>query len=554
MIATVQSRYRSTDLRHSPAVPAGIVSTDRDVEMLVIISDLHLTDGTSGTSLPPGAFAIFAERLQDLAERASWRAGGAYQPIERLDVILLGDIVDAIRSNVWLDRGRVRPWDDPQSPEYIDTIEQITLDTLDNNDEGLLALRSLAEGAIRLPPATRDGRPVVGAESLPVEVRIFYMVGNHDWFYHLPGAKYDAIRRTIVDRLGLAQPFDSVFPHDPLENGDLIDTLRRHHVMARHGDVYDPFNFEGDRDASSLGDAIVVELVNRFAREVDRELSEDLPAAVLAGLREIDNIRPILLIPVWIDGLLERSCPVPALRKRVKQIWDQMSDDFLSLNLVRERDTLSPFDLVDGLERALKFTKRLSLGWASAVSTWLAQLRGNAGDSYWRHALAEQDFRNRRAKHIIYGHTHAPEIVSLDASYAEGYVHNQVYLNSGTWRRVHRQTMFAPNEHEFIASDSMTYLAFFQGDERGGRPYESWSGTLGVNLPEGKILRVDSAHSAARRPHVVSSGKTVAPRSTVAAAANTAPVARLPSPGLQPRPAVVSGAVGRPAIVPTRRV
>ena len=533
--------------------------------MLVIISDLHLTDGTSGTSLPPGAFTIFAERLQDLAERASWRAGGAYQPIERIDVILLGDILDAIRSNVWLDRGRVRPWNDPQSPEYADIVQQITLDTLDNNAEGLAMLRSLAmDGAITLAPATSDGRPAKGAEPLAVEVRIFYMVGNHDWFYHLPGPKYDDTRRLVVDRLGLAHPHDALFPHDPLENGDLIDTLRRHQVIARHGDVYDPFNFEGDRDTSSLGDAIVIELVNRFAREVDRELSEDLPAGVLNGLREIDNIRPILLVPVWIDGLLERSCPVPALRKRVKQIWDQMADDFLSLNLVRQRDTWSPLDLVDGLERALKFTKRLSLGWASAVSTWLADWRGGQGDSYWRHALSEQDFRNRRAKHIIYGHTHAPEMVSLDASYAEGYVHNQVYLNSGTWRRVHRQTLFAPNEHEFIASDSMTYLAFFQGDERGGRPYESWSGTLGVNFPEKKILRIDPPHSAIRRPHVGPHVTVAAPRLAAPASRRVDPggvaipqsriPSRVPAPVLHPRPAVYAGPPGRPAIIPTRRV
>ena len=168
-------------------------------------------------------------------------------------------------------------------------------------------------GRSRLAPATRDQRPAHGAEAVPVEVRIFYMVGNHDWFYHLPGPNTTRSRRTIVDRLGLAHPPIHAFPHDPLENGDLIDTLRRHKVMARHGDIYDPFNFEGDRDASSLGDAIVIELVNRFAREVDRELCEDLPAGVLDGLKEIDNIRPILLVPVWIDGLLERSCPVPAL-------------------------------------------------------------------------------------------------------------------------------------------------------------------------------------------------------------------------------------------------
>ena len=38
------------------------------------------------------------------------------------------------------------------------------------------------------------------------------------------------------------------------------------------------------------------------------------------GLREIDNIRLLLLIPVWIDGLLEGTCPQPSIRKEVKKI------------------------------------------------------------------------------------------------------------------------------------------------------------------------------------------------------------------------------------------
>ncbi len=58
--------------------------------MLVIISDLHLTDGTSGASLPAGAFEIFGERLRDLARRASYRADGSYRPIERLDLLAVG--------------------------------------------------------------------------------------------------------------------------------------------------------------------------------------------------------------------------------------------------------------------------------------------------------------------------------------------------------------------------------------------------------------------------------------------------------------------------------
>ena len=62
-------------------------------------------------------------------------------------------------------------------------------------------------------------------------------------------------------------------------------------------------------------DVIVLELLNRFGMAVEQQLGNDLPSSALAGLREIDNIRPLLLIPVWIDGLLERSCPQPAIRK-----------------------------------------------------------------------------------------------------------------------------------------------------------------------------------------------------------------------------------------------
>ena len=42
----------------------------------------------------------------------------------------------------------------------------------------------------------------------------------------------------------------------------------------------------------------------------------------------------------------------------------------------------------------------------------------------------------------------------------------------------------------------MTFLAFFTGDERRGRPYETWSGTLGLaalTKPE-KMLRLDAPH------------------------------------------------------------
>jgi len=473
--------------------------------MLVIVSDLHLTDGSSDRTVSPAAFEIFAERVREVAVAASWRADGCYRPIERVDLVLLGDILDPIHSAQWASLPGVRPWGNPYAPELVELLTRITDGILANNEQALAVLRRLAaEGGVVVPPATQAGRPDPDCQRQPVTVQIHYMVGNHDWFYHLPGADFDRLRQKIVARMGLANRYEQPFPHDIVESDELLKTMRRHKVTARHGDLYDPINFEGDRDTSSLGDVIAIELVGRFAAEVDSELAGQLPASTVLGLREINNIRPLLLIPVWIDGLLERTCVFPSMRKRVKTLWDRITDEFLAIDFVRQRDTFSAFDLVDGLQQALKFGKRLPIGWASATMRWLNGIRGCSGSSYSHLALAEQDFRNRRSKHIVYGHTHLAEKVPLDASYAEGYVLNQVYFNSGTWRRVHRQTQLAPGEHEFIADDAMTYLAFFHGDERKGRPYENWSGSLGFDPSEVTVHRIDPGRSSHARGESIS--------------------------------------------------
>ena len=469
--------------------------------MLVIVSDLHLTDGTCGPSTSPGAFQIFAERLRELATAGSWRSNGRYQPISHLDVVLLGDILDPVRSAQWLARPNIRPWQNPHDAEFVGLLSKITTDILEHNDSGLGILRSLnGEQGLTVPTALRSGKINADGQRQPVAVRLHYMVGNHDWFYHLPGTKYSALRKKIAGKMGLANDPSEPFPHDPGESEMLLSVMRRHKVTARHGDQFDPINFGGDRDASSLGDCIVIDLLNRFAIEVGRELSEDLSAATVLGLREIDNVRPLLLIPVWIEGLLERTCEFPSLRKRVKSVWDRLAEEFLEIDFVRRHDTWNPFDLVDGLQRALRFSKRLPVGWASSIVTWMNQIRGVEGESYYHHALAEQDFRNRRSKYIIYGHTHQAESIPLDASHASGCVLNQEYFNSGTWRRVYRQTCLVPEQHEFIPGDMMTYTVFFHGDERKGRPYEAWTGSLGCRPAELSVHRIDSG-STSRAPH-----------------------------------------------------
>lgn len=479
--------------------------------MLVFISDLHLADGTSGTNTHPNAFHIFAERLRYLATRASYRADGSYRPIDRLDLVLLGDTLDLIRSSRWL-QGHVRPWSDPNARELIQTLTEIIDAVLACNEPSLAILRSFATSTgVCVAPAGRNRQPQFNAPPQPVPVRIYYLVGNSDWPLHVAGRAYDLMRQKVAHHMGLASPLNEPFPHDALECDVVLESFRRHRVFGRHGDVFDPIHFAGDRSASSLGDALAIELIGRFTAGM-QQLRHEAPPALLAGLRELDHIRPVLLTPVWIEGLLERTCPSPALKKRIKRTWDQLADEFLQMDLVREQDAWSASELIDGLERALKFSKRPSLGWASKIVGWLNSLRGTKSGSYYEHALAEPEFRNRRARHIVYGHTHQPETVPLDASFADGYVLNQVYFNTGTWRRVYQPTHLGLADHEFIPVENMSFLAFFEGDERRGRPFEMWTGLLGVGVEDRVALPpVQPAIHPAARPAAVVAPPLTAP-------------------------------------------
>ena len=58
--------------------------------MLIIISDIHIGDGTCSQSISAAAFRLFADRLKELAFNASWRADGRYRPLESIEISNVG--------------------------------------------------------------------------------------------------------------------------------------------------------------------------------------------------------------------------------------------------------------------------------------------------------------------------------------------------------------------------------------------------------------------------------------------------------------------------------
>jgi hypothetical protein len=445
--------------------------------VLVIISDLHLTDGTSGETIRVGAFRSFRESLRELAYDASWRSHERYSPIDRIDLVLLGDILDVIRSTRWCDApADVRPWGDQNDPRLSEMVSRITDDVIANNRESLAILKSLHNPDIMsLPPTGPDGGVAIKPPArVPVPVRIHYLVGNHDWLFHLKGPAYDEIRGRIVEAIGLETPNTSPFPHDPFESALIEQIYREHRVFARHGDIFDPSNFEHSRDASSLGDAIVIELLDKFGMSVRQQVGSRLPDACHAGLKEIDNVRPLSMIPIWVDGLLTNTC-TPDLAKEIKGIWNNLVYQFLRLDFVKAR----PFGSSILIKLGFEISSEVPMAGLSDVAAWFSsKFGGGRAETFYPYALHEKAFTESWAKFIVYGHTHHYEIVPLQSIQQGSDITNQIYINSGTWRPVHELARFHPGQKQFVGYHVMTYLTFFKGDERKGRAFECWTGAL----------------------------------------------------------------------------
>jgi len=453
--------------------------------MLVIVSDIHLGDGTCGMSISPSAFHLFADRLQELAFNASWKSNGTYSPIEQIDVLLMGDILDPLHSARWLEKspaepGYVRPWTDTGRPEYADKLKEITRAILENNAESARVLKELGEKGFTLPRQAHEDYSVASSpDSVPVRISCHYMVGNHDWYYHLPGPAFEAIRQEIIAALGLSNPAGP-FPHELRESDELQHLLAGYQVYAQHGDLYDNFNYDREkgRDVSTIGDAFAVEIINRFPVEAERRMKEDLPPGLLESLHELVNVRPALATPLWISSQLRQNDISLPVQEKLKDLWDELGNEFLSLPLVRAADKRGRFDIVDGMEMAIKITDRFSFKTIDELVVWIRKKFSSEEITFAKHALKEEAFLDRTAQFIVYGHTHHHEIVPLDSYYRAVRPTSQIYFNSGTWHTYFDLAIYKPEEQKFIPYQVLTYLTFYKEDERGGRRFETWSGAF----------------------------------------------------------------------------
>ena len=423
--------------------------------MLVFLSDVHLTDGSAGTQLDPRAFKKFADFLTIII------GDPKETKINNLEIVLLGDIFDVIRSDFWFrpqndhPTNPIRPWSGPNDTDSADWtlqmyVEEIVKHIIDNprNQQAIKYLK--------------DFESTCG-----VNLVLSYMIGNHDWLIN----RYPSTRQAIADFLGMKPP--GYFINNPF---DYVRTFDEYAVFARHGDYYDPFNYEGNRDTSSLGDAIVIDLLNKFPKELENDAILGGNQDLVEELKEIDNVRPLLEVPAWIQGVCNRY---PGTENRVHAIWNNLVDQFFQLDFVKQRNHWK-------LELGLRLTTDFSYAKIQQLlQTALAKKIYSSSDDYRGFAYSEWALKKNQARYVVYGHTHHAEQVPLDSLPASpSGTTEALYFNTGTWRQVFEHTVFDPDSCEFIGWYVMTFLVFYlpeemPKDKERERNYEVWSASLG---------------------------------------------------------------------------
>ncbi len=428
--------------------------------MLVFLSDIHLTDGSSGTTIDPRAFNKFGRMLKDIV-------GDPRQSnVRNIEIVLLGDIFDVIRSSVWLRpensdaKKPIRPWSTATDSDGSGwKLQNYTEDIVDkiinhpNNIEVITYLKDFQKHCL----------------DIGVKLELSYMIGNHDWLIN----RFSSTRQKIAAFLGMPDPqfyAQNRFPYDRV--------FESYRVMARHGDYYDQFNYDGDRDASSLGDAIVIDLLNRFPEAVRKDPVLAPHTDLYNQLKEIDNVRPLLEIPAWIQGVCNYR---PGVEERMHGIWNDLVDNFFRLEFVKDHDRFGP-DIVDFLEMGMRLSSNFSFGRLQEIlGHWGVRHLYQKADDYRRFAYNEAPLKNNLVRYVVYGHTHQTEQIPLDiVPIPQNDVIEKVYFNTGTWRKVFEHTTFDQENCEFIGWHVMTFIVFYLEEEKEkDRNYEVWSASLG---------------------------------------------------------------------------
>ncbi|MFC1824389.1 hypothetical protein ACFL9T_16900 [Thermodesulfobacteriota bacterium] len=423
--------------------------------MLVIISDLHFTDGTTSNwskgqdlfNISPKAFKLFVSKISNIVERR--------KNIEKVTFIYNGDIFDLLRTEAWFEiSADSHPWSIPLKKEIVyERCKDILENTMNHkqNRESLAWLNGTHD----------DFQDVwkVGAD-----IDRVYIPGNHDRIINLSQPCRSLVYKNLLQETG-----SSIF-------NNFYKDQDFHKALVMHGHESDAYNCELNKKGRPIykdipiGDPMTTMLFSRLGYEANQL---NIPKEAKRRFREIDNVRPTLATVRYVKDLIKEF----KIEKKVKEILNEIVKDFENIEYVdkwlSEHDKWNfRYDEADKLQVALRAIKLLGTSLPSGLLEKLADLVRD--ESCQKYALRQlRSDLGRDFLYCVFGHTHEHIHIPL-------YIENGVerhYLNSGTFRTTFSQTY---DESVFTRFQRMSFVIIYgpkEYDHNEDNPiYESWSG------------------------------------------------------------------------------
>ncbi|MDP2645326.1 MAG: hypothetical protein Q8P24_10330, partial [Desulfobacterales bacterium] len=274
--------------------------------MLVIISDLHFTDGTTsnlsadGTDLfniSPEAFRLFFGKISSIIERRK-------ESVREVKFVYNGDIFDPLRTCTWFEvPAGHRFWNVPPDRKAIQkTCGGIVARILHHNQEALAWLSG------QHPDFEKTWQ-------VDQEVERVYIPGNHDRLMNLSPYCRRQVQLKLLNCKSSAR-FDNA----------CLD--RRHQTLIIHGHEADPFNCEFDPggnpkyDDTPIGDVLTTALFANIGHQAN---GLDIPAAAKERFRDIDNVRPNLAVIRYLQDIITDFAISGKVEKMLQTIVEEFN-------------------------------------------------------------------------------------------------------------------------------------------------------------------------------------------------------------------------------------
>lgn len=427
--------------------------------MLVIISDLHFTDGTTSnngegerdiTNVNHKAFRRFLEKVSEIVKHR--------KAITKVSFVYNGDIFDPLRSSDWFDASSEEsPWQEPYNDSKMLAKCRAVLVKIISHPNNAEALEWLS------------GQHPKFAEVWQNDAQIdrIYIPGNHDRVVNMD----DAMRRKIYEVL-LKKTGKKKFKNFILDDD--------HKTLVMHGHEADPFNCEFDRNGNPLykeqpiGDSMTTMLFTAIGHKAQK-LS--IPVAAKRRLRDVEHVRPHLMAISYLQDIL-KDFPQPRIKNQISKMIQGIVDQFQDLDYYKEwikkHDQWNiRLDEADKLQTALRAVKlfgtHVPVGLLEKISSFISDTTSSEFAVKQLKSLIGQSVR-----FCVLGHTHEPKHVPL---FVDEDGNEKHYLNSGTFRLNLGRTF---DLESFLRFQRMSFVIIYGPNEFNPRieepVYELWSG------------------------------------------------------------------------------